>query len=114
MPHDGPEARMSAPDISDLRRELAALQERNTRLTATFHEARGQIVAMKEEIDRLAQPPAGYGLFLEAFDDGTVDVFTERSQAPRRGEPRRRARRAAAWSRSHAERSDERGARHGL
>jgi proteasome-associated ATPase len=76
MPHDGPEARMSAPDISDLRRELAALQERNTRLTATLHEARNQIVAMKEEIDRLAQPPAGYGLFLEAFDDDTVDVFT--------------------------------------
>ena len=76
MPHDGPEARASAPDVSDLRRELAALQERNSRLTATLHEARAQIIAMKDEIDRLAQPPAGYGLFLEAFDDGTVDVFT--------------------------------------
>jgi proteasome-associated ATPase len=76
MPHDGPDARASAPDVSDLRRELAALQERNSRLTATLHEARAQIIAMKEEIDRLAQPPAGYGLFLEGFDDGTVDVFT--------------------------------------
>jgi proteasome-associated ATPase len=76
MPHDGPEARTGASDVSDLRRELAALQERNTRLTATLHEARAQIVAMKEEIDRLAQPPAGYGLFLDEFDDGTVDVFT--------------------------------------
>ena len=76
MPHDEPDARPSGPDVSDLRRELAALQERNSRLTATLQEARAQIVAMKEEIDRLAQPPAGYGLFLEAFDDGTVDVFT--------------------------------------
>ena len=76
MSHDGPEARASGPEISDLRRELAALQERNTRLTATLHEARAQIVAMKEEIDRLAQPPAGYGVFLAEFDDGTVDVFT--------------------------------------
>ena len=65
-----------APDASDLRRELAALQERNIRLTATLHEARAQIVAMKEEIDRLAQPPSGYGVFLESFDDGTVDIFT--------------------------------------
>jgi proteasome-associated ATPase len=76
MPHDEPDARPSGPDVSDLRRELAALEERNTRLTATLQEARAQIVAMKEEIDRLAQPPAGYGLFLEACDDGTVDVFT--------------------------------------
>ncbi|HVQ86820.1 MAG TPA: proteasome ATPase [Actinomycetes bacterium] len=63
-------------DINELRRELVALKERNARLTTTLHEARDQIVAMKEEIDRLAQPPSGYGVFLEAFDDGTVDVFT--------------------------------------
>ncbi len=63
-------------DINELRRDLVALKERNARLTTTLHEARDQIVAMKEEIDRLAQPPSGYGVFLEAFDDGTVDVFT--------------------------------------
>jgi proteasome-associated ATPase len=34
------------------------------------------MVALKEEIDRLAQPPSGYGVFLEAFEDGTVDIFT--------------------------------------
>ena len=34
------------------------------------------MVTLKEEIDRLAQPPSGYGVFLEAFEDGTVDVFT--------------------------------------
>ena len=76
MSHDEPDAQPHGPDVSDLRRELAALHERNTRLTATLHEARAQILAMKEEIDRLAQPPAGYGLFLESFDDGTVDVVT--------------------------------------
>jgi proteasome-associated ATPase len=73
---NGVEAGSNGPDVSDLRRELTALQERNSRLTATLHEARAQILAMKEEIDRLAQPPAGYGLFLESFADGTVDVFT--------------------------------------
>jgi proteasome-associated ATPase len=34
------------------------------------------MVALKQEIDRLAQPPSGYGVFLELFEDGTVDVFT--------------------------------------
>jgi proteasome-associated ATPase len=33
-------------------------------------------VQLKEEIDRLAQPPSGYGVFLGRYDDGTVDVFT--------------------------------------
>src|SRR5690606_12967139 len=37
---------------------------------------RDQIVALKEEIDRLAQPPSGFGTFLVKHDDGTVDVFT--------------------------------------
>ena len=64
------------PDAGDLRREIASLQERNARLTATLHEARAQLIAMKDEIDRLAQPPSGYGVFLEQFDDGTADVFT--------------------------------------
>jgi proteasome-associated ATPase len=86
MTHEEPETASPRPAASaagrasnkaeDLQREIASLQERNSRLTATLHEARGQIVAMKEEIDRLAQPPSGYGLFLERYDDGTVDVFT--------------------------------------
>jgi proteasome-associated ATPase len=42
----------------------------------TLREARDQIVALKEEVDRLAQPPSGFGVFLEACEDGTADVFT--------------------------------------
>ena len=33
--------------------------------TSTLREARDQIVALKEEVDRLAQPPSGYGVFLQ-------------------------------------------------
>ncbi|GAA4085904.1 proteasome-associated ATPase [Nonomuraea soli] len=43
---------------------------------STLKEARDQIVALKEEVDRLAQPPSGFGVFLEAREDGTVEVFT--------------------------------------
>ncbi|GIH13974.1 proteasome ATPase [Rugosimonospora africana] len=56
--------------------QLARLTENNERLVATLKEARAQIVTLKEEIDRLAQPPSGYGVFLGRHEDGTVDVFT--------------------------------------
>ena len=52
------------------------LTERNERLADTLREARDQMVALKEEIDRLAQPPSGYGVYLETFEDNTVDIFT--------------------------------------
>ncbi|MFJ4799276.1 proteasome ATPase, partial [Kitasatospora purpeofusca] len=48
----------------------------NERLASTLREARDQIVALKEEVDRLAQPPAGFGVFLAPNEDGTADIFT--------------------------------------
>ena len=55
---------------------LAQLSARNEKLTETLKEARAQLVALREEVDRLAQPPSGYGVFLTRFPDETVDVFT--------------------------------------
>ncbi|HZZ49503.1 MAG TPA: proteasome ATPase [Pseudonocardia sp.] len=55
---------------------LSQLSARNEKLTETLREARGQLVALREEVDRLAQPPSGYGVFLSSYPDGTVDVFT--------------------------------------
>jgi proteasome-associated ATPase len=55
---------------------LAGLTGQNERLTATLREARDQIIALKEEVDRLAQPPSGFGVFLQSNADGTADVFT--------------------------------------
>jgi proteasome-associated ATPase len=62
--------------LAESQNRMAALSDRNDRLAETLREARDQMVALKEEIDRLAQPPSGYGVFLEAFEDGTVDIFT--------------------------------------
>ena len=56
--------------------ELAASAARNDRLAGTLREARDQILALKEEIDRLAQPPSGFGVFLARHEDDTVDIFT--------------------------------------
>ena len=55
---------------------VASVTGQNERLADTLREARDQIVALKEEVDRLAQPPSGFGVFLEACEDGTADVFT--------------------------------------
>ncbi|HEV7191596.1 MAG TPA: proteasome ATPase [Jatrophihabitantaceae bacterium] len=62
--------------LNEAQARVATLNDRNDRLAETLREARDQMVALKEEIDRLAQPPSGYGVFLEAFEDGTVDIFT--------------------------------------
>ena len=55
---------------------LTGVTSQNERLAATLREARDQIVALKEEVDRLAQPPSGFGVFLQANEDDTCDVFT--------------------------------------
>jgi len=55
---------------------VAAITSQNERLASTLREARDQIVALKEEVDRLAQPPSAFGVFLNTCDDGAVDVFT--------------------------------------
>ncbi|MGB6579100.1 MAG: proteasome ATPase [Streptosporangiaceae bacterium] len=55
---------------------LTGVNAQNERLAATLREARDQIIALKEEVDRLAQPPSGFGVFLNANEDDTCDVFT--------------------------------------
>src|SRR5205807_10056164 len=46
------------------------------KLSYTLREAREHIAALREEVEKLTQPPAAYGTFLGANDDETVDVFS--------------------------------------
>jgi proteasome-associated ATPase len=62
--------------LTELEAKLSATSSQNERLTSTLREARDQIVSLKEEVDRLAQPPTGFGTFLQRNDDESVDVFT--------------------------------------
>jgi proteasome-associated ATPase len=62
--------------LSEAQTNLSGVVNQNERLVSTLKEAREQIIALKEEVDRLAQPPSGYGYFLAAHDDDTIDVFT--------------------------------------
>jgi proteasome-associated ATPase len=62
--------------VADLQKNLAAVTTQNERLVTTLKDARDQIVTLKEEVDRLAQPPAGFGVFLQHNEDDSVDIFT--------------------------------------
>lgn len=62
--------------LADAQRSLAGLTSQNERLAQTLREARDQIMKLKEEVDRLAQPPAGFGTFLARNEDDSIDVFT--------------------------------------
>ncbi len=62
--------------LAEVQSSLAGSLGQNDRLVGTLREARDQILALKEEVERLAQPPSGYGTYLSTHEDGTVDVFT--------------------------------------
>jgi proteasome-associated ATPase len=70
------QVRMLEERLRETEGSLSGVTAQNERLAATLREARDQIVALKEEVDRLAQPPSGFGVFLYAVDDDTADVFT--------------------------------------
>ncbi|GAA3058737.1 proteasome-associated ATPase [Actinokineospora globicatena] len=69
-------SRLLEQRLAEATERVNQLTERNTKLVDTLREARSQLLALREEVDRLAQPPSGYGVFLVGHDDGTVDVFT--------------------------------------
>ncbi|MDX6319045.1 MAG: proteasome-associated ATPase, partial [Nocardioidaceae bacterium] len=74
---DSPQAtRFLEQRLADVQSSVASLTAQNERLVSTLREARDQIMTLKEEVDRLAQPPTGFGTYLATNDDGTVDVFT--------------------------------------
>lgn len=66
----------NARDVHQLEARIDSLAARNAKLMETLKEARQQLLALREEVDRLGQPPSGYGVLLGTTDDDTVDVFT--------------------------------------
>lgn len=62
-------------EISRLQGELAAQRDHNARLISTLKDAREQIVSLKSEVDRLAEPPGGFGTVLTSHGDSTADIM---------------------------------------
>ena len=65
-----------AQEGQQLEARIDSLAARNTKLMDTLKDARQQLLALREEVDRLGQPPSGYGVLLDVQEDDTVDVFT--------------------------------------
>src|SRR5712691_9431992 len=53
------------------------LREANRQLVQALYEAREQITALKEEVDKLCAPPATYGVYLSPNADGTVNILSQ-------------------------------------
>ena len=70
------QVRLLEDRLRETETSFTGVTAQNERLATTLREARDQIVALKEEVDRLAQPPSGFGVFLNANEDDTCDVFT--------------------------------------
>ena len=62
--------------LAHVQTSLSTLSTQNERLVRTLKEAREQIVTLKKEVDRLAQPPSTYGLVMDTPADGAVDILT--------------------------------------
>jgi proteasome-associated ATPase len=56
--------------------QLQQALSQNERLTYTLREAREHIASLREEVDKLTQPPSAYGTFLQLNEDGTADVYS--------------------------------------
>jgi proteasome-associated ATPase len=56
--------------------QLANARAKNEKLEYMLREARDRVTALQEEVAKLTQPPAAYGIVLGSNDDGTVDVLT--------------------------------------
>jgi proteasome-associated ATPase len=62
--------------LTEVRGDLAAQKDHNARLISTLRDAREQIVTLKDEVDRLGDPPSGFATLLRRYDDGTADIVS--------------------------------------
>ncbi len=56
--------------------QLAQAVGQNEKLSYTLREAREHIATLRDEVDKLSQPPSAYGVVVGKNDDRTVDVLT--------------------------------------
>jgi len=56
--------------------QLAQAVAQNEKLSYTLREAREHIAALRDEVDKLTQPPSAYGVIVGKNEDGTVDILT--------------------------------------
>ena len=74
---DAPErVRALEERLLETKGQLAQAVAQNEKLSYTLREAREQIITLRDEVDKLTQPPSAYGVIVGKNDDGTVDILT--------------------------------------
>jgi proteasome-associated ATPase len=62
--------------LAEVRQEAGRSRSQTEKMAALLSQAKEQLVALQQEVDKLSAPPSGYGIFLGLQEDGTADVFT--------------------------------------
>src|SRR5437773_7580787 len=63
--------------LRNANRQMAEVSNQNEKLVNALYEAREQIAALKEEVDKLCAPPSTYGVYLAANEDHTVTILSQ-------------------------------------
>src|SRR5207245_10442014 len=63
--------------LREANRQLVQAFNQNEKLVNALYEAREQITALKEEVDKLCAPPSTYGVYLSPNEDGTVNILSQ-------------------------------------
>jgi len=63
--------------ITDAPHRETTPASREELLAAALREARDEIAALREEVDKLCAPPSTYGVYLSANEDGTVNILSQ-------------------------------------
>src|SRR6056297_3156393 len=74
---DGPKRVHSLEErLLETKGQLAAPVGQNEKLSYTLREAREHIATLRDEVDKLSQPPSTYGVVVGKNEDGTIDVLS--------------------------------------
>ena len=75
---DDTSARLRALEerLLEAKGQLANAKAQNEKLSYALREARDHVASLREEVEKLTQPPSAYGIVVGTNDDGTVDVLT--------------------------------------
>jgi proteasome-associated ATPase len=63
--------------LREANRQLVQAFNQNEKLVNALYEAREQITALKEEVDKLCAPPSTYGVYLSVNEDGTLNILSQ-------------------------------------
>jgi len=62
--------------LVEAREQLERAVSQNQKLADALRAERDKIETLAEEVEKLSQPPASFGIYLTSNDDGSIDVFT--------------------------------------